>query len=94
MALQQFHKASQAEDKDPMTFYTHLSRLMTIIKKDFNISNFFPRLNLGLCVTLTRNNWKDSNLSQLVKNAQEVWGTFANKQWQKRTHSLGNLKPN
>jgi hypothetical protein len=42
MALQQFHKASQAEDEDPVTFYTRLSRLAAIIEKDFNISNFFP----------------------------------------------------
>jgi hypothetical protein len=41
-ALQQFHKASQAEDEDPMTFYTRLSRLAAIIEKNFNISNFFP----------------------------------------------------
>jgi hypothetical protein len=56
MTLQQFHKASQVEDKDPMTFYTHLSRLAAIIKKDFNISDFFLWLNLGLYVTLTKNN--------------------------------------
>jgi hypothetical protein len=42
MALQQFHEASQAEDEDPMTFYTRLSRLAAIIEKDFDISNFFP----------------------------------------------------
>jgi hypothetical protein len=77
-----------------MTFYTHLSRLAAIIEKDFNISNFFPQLNPGLRMTLTRNNQKGLNLSQLVKNTQEVWGTFANKQQQKCTHSLGNLKPN
>jgi hypothetical protein len=41
MALQQFHKASQAEDEDPITFYTRLSRLMAIIEKDFDISDFF-----------------------------------------------------
>jgi hypothetical protein len=41
IALQQFHKASQAEDEDPVTFYTRLSRLVAIIKKDFDISDFF-----------------------------------------------------
>jgi hypothetical protein len=45
---------------------------MAIIEKDFDISNFFPQLNPGLYVTLTRNNQKGLNLSQLVKNAQEV----------------------
>jgi hypothetical protein len=77
-----------------VTFYTRLSRLMAIIEKDFNISDFFPQLNPGLHITLTRNNQKDSNLSQLVKNTQEVWGTFVNKQQQKCTHSPGNSKPN
>jgi len=49
--------------------------------------DFFPRLNPGLRVTLTRNNRKGADLHQLLRNAQEVWGTFTNKQ-QSRKRTL------
>jgi hypothetical protein len=94
-ALQQFHDASQAENEDPVTFYARLSKFAAVIEKDFDMIDFFPRLNPGLRATLTRNNRKGSDLHQLLRNAQEVWGTFANKQQRrKRTLSLGNSKPN
>jgi hypothetical protein len=41
-ALQQFHDASQGENKDPMAFYACLSKFTIAIKKDFNMTDFFP----------------------------------------------------
>jgi cysteinyl-tRNA synthetase len=84
-ALQQFHNASQTENEDPVTFYARLSKLAAAIEKDFDMVDFFPRLNPGLRATLTRNDRKGANLNQLLRNAQEVWGTFTNKQQRKRT---------
>jgi hypothetical protein len=57
--------------------------------------DFFPRLNPGLRATLTRNDREGTNLQQLLRNAQEVWGTFTNKQQlHKCTLSPGSSKPN
>jgi hypothetical protein len=41
-ALQQFHDASQGENEDPVAFYTCLSKFAIAIKKDFDMTNFFP----------------------------------------------------
>jgi hypothetical protein len=41
-ALQQFHEASQADNKDPIAFYARISKLAVAIKKNFNMTDFFP----------------------------------------------------
>jgi hypothetical protein len=41
-ALQQFHEASQADNKDPIAFYAQISKLAVAIKKNFDMTNFFP----------------------------------------------------
>ena len=86
-ALQQFHDASQAEHEDPMTFYTRLSKLAAAIEMDLDMDYFFARLNPGLRRALIRTGRKGSSLNQLLRNALEVWGTFANKRRRKRTLS-------
>ena len=73
-----------------MTFYTRLSKLAAAIEKDVDMDDFFHRLNPGLRTALIRTGRKGSSLNQLLRNAQEVWGTFAKPQRQKRTHSPEN----
>jgi hypothetical protein len=89
-ALQQFYEATQAENEDPVTFYSRLCSLAAAIEKDFDKDDFFPRLTSGLRMALTRNNRKGSNLEELLESAQEVWGTFVKPQRQKRPHSPEN----
>jgi hypothetical protein len=60
-----------------VTFYSQLCSLTTAIKKDFDLDDFFPQLTLGLYMALTQNNQKGSNLNELLRNTQEVWGTFS-----------------
>jgi hypothetical protein len=68
-ALQQFHDASQGENEDPVAFYARLSKFAVAIKKDFDMTNFFPQLNPGLYATLTQNDQRGTNLQQLLRNA-------------------------
>jgi hypothetical protein len=41
-ALQQFHEASQADNEDPIAFYARISKLAVAIKKNFDMTDFFP----------------------------------------------------
>jgi hypothetical protein len=61
-ALQQFHNTSQRENEDPVAFYTCLSKFAVTIKKDFDMTDFFPQLNPGLHAILTQNNQRGTNL--------------------------------
>jgi hypothetical protein len=61
-ALQQFHDASQSENKDPITFFAYLSKHAAAIERNFNMVDFFPWLNPGLHVALTQNDQKGTNL--------------------------------
>src|SRR5581483_4814240 len=83
-AYQEYHDAKQGESEEPILFYSRLTKLAAAVQEKPEFRNFFPRLQKGLQNTLIRGNRKGSNLRELIKNAQEVWGTFPDRLKRKR----------
>ena len=85
--LQQYHEAKQGENEEPTAFYSRLLLLAIATDRQVDRDDLFPRLVPGLRTQLTRTHRKGDNVTELLNNAQEIWGTFAFNKPGKRKHS-------
>jgi hypothetical protein len=74
--LSKYTEARQGATETPAQFYNRLLLLATELDQDVGKDDLFPRLQKGLQNTMLRSGRLQGSISEMVHQAQVIWGTF------------------